>query len=62
VTAWAQALVGTLIVCGVIATTSCLIRFSSGREQRRHDARGVVQYFCSSSKPFNDHILSAFSL
>jgi MFS family permease len=42
VTAWAQALGGTLIVCGVVATALCLIRFASGREQRQHDARGVV--------------------
>jgi hypothetical protein len=41
-TASAQALGGTLIVCGVIATSSCLIRFASAREQRQHDARGVV--------------------
>jgi MFS family permease len=41
-TAWAQALGGTLIVCGVIAATACLIRFTPRREQRQHDAGSVA--------------------
>jgi hypothetical protein len=42
VTAWTQALGGTLIVCGVIATSLCLIRFAAGGGSNRHHARGAT--------------------
>ena len=42
VTAWTQALGGTLIVCGVIATSLCLIRFAAGGESNQPRARTVT--------------------
>jgi hypothetical protein len=35
VTGWAQSLAATLIACGVIAVTLCLIQSPAGRESRR---------------------------
>jgi MFS family permease len=41
VTAWTQALGGTLIVCGTIATMLCLFQAGAVREQHQYNAQGA---------------------